>query len=371
MDLLRIIILIDFVLAFIGLIIPKAKRLNNEAYCKVLNYLFGFLLFHFTYVFLCKTFYPGNMWIENSAPFGLMYGPFIYFASKAGLRMKIYKKEVLVLCAPYIVFELLHIAFLLFGVQGDSILGKVYMDILSSFIAAGFIGFSVYSIWLYFKNEPERITKFFINAIFSGILIIGVGFLFVKALILEPETNPNIVDSSGLLIYLVAFLMILSIYFMLFIWKQNDDDLTLASANAPPAQAPSTSPDQSTSYANSSLSEDDIDRYVEKLDKYVESEEPWKNTELRLKDLAETLKMPKHHLTQVLNTRKNKTFNEYINGMRVEYALEFLNRKDKSISMEDIGYRSGFNSKTSFYRWFKKLKNMTPAAYMKSLIEEE
>ncbi len=68
-----------------------------------------------------------------------------------------------------------------------------------------------------------------------------------------------------------------------------------------------------------------------------------------------------------INIEFNKNFYNYINYHRIRYAEKFLkdhNKKDETILT--IAYNSGFQSKTSFNNYFKKINGMTPSEYRKS-----
>src|SRR5699024_187331 len=104
------------------------------------------------------------------------------------------------------------------------------------------------------------------------------------------------------------------------------------------------------------------------LDQYMKNREVWKNHDLRLDILADEMKMQRHHITQVLSVQKGKNFNFYVNEMRIQHACRLIEEgKNDDVSLVDIGYMSGFNSKSTFYRWFREIKNMTPAQYLEKL----
>ena len=66
----------------------------------------------------------------------------------------------------------------------------------------------------------------------------------------------------------------------------------------------------------------------------------------------------------VLNIHLKKNFYQFINAYRVEYASRLL--RDDRMENENIltvALDSGFNSKTSFNTYFKKIRNMTPREF--------
>jgi AraC-like DNA-binding protein len=59
------------------------------------------------------------------------------------------------------------------------------------------------------------------------------------------------------------------------------------------------------------------------------------------------------------------TFVEYVNAIRVGYACKLLGDEDRNIV--EIAYESGFKNLANFNRQFKRLKNMTPSEYRRTI----
>ena len=59
-------------------------------------------------------------------------------------------------------------------------------------------------------------------------------------------------------------------------------------------------------------------------------------------------------------------FSDLVNSYRVELAKETL-IKDKHLSVEGVALNSGFNSRATFYRVFKKHTGFSPTEYLNSL----
>lgn len=86
---------------------------------------------------------------------------------------------------------------------------------------------------------------------------------------------------------------------------------------AQPEELPTTNKED-TSYANYGLKQDDAVALSGKLKIYMETEQPYINMDLTLKDLASALDTYPHYITQVLNTVFNQNFYDFINTYRVE-----------------------------------------------------
>ena len=77
------------------------------------------------------------------------------------------------------------------------------------------------------------------------------------------------------------------------------------------------------------------------------------------------LKLPSHHLSQVLNEGMEINYSDFVNGYRIELAKQKLKEeKYRHYSIFAIGMECGFTNKTTFNRTFKKVTGMTPSEYM-------
>ncbi|WP_321345280.1 two-component regulator propeller domain-containing protein [uncultured Draconibacterium sp.] len=121
-------------------------------------------------------------------------------------------------------------------------------------------------------------------------------------------------------------------------------------------------------YQSSGLSDKDLNAIVEKVKQYVKTEKVYLNTDIKLSEVAKELNMPSHHISQALNQVLDQGFSDFINKYRVRevrYLLE--NDAQKNLTLMAIARQCGFNSKTSFYRVFKKFTGKTPIDYIDSL----
>ncbi len=117
--------------------------------------------------------------------------------------------------------------------------------------------------------------------------------------------------------------------------------------------------------SNSFLSEPASELIKEKITTYFQKEKPYMKPELNMTLLSETLKIPKHHLTEVLNGKLGKNFFQFVNEYRIEEVKKQLSNPKNPYSIEAIGYECGFNSKSTFFSVFKSMTGKTPMEYKK------
>lgn len=75
--------------------------------------------------------------------------------------------------------------------------------------------------------------------------------------------------------------------------------------------------------------------------------------------------LSKRQISKLLNNELNISFTDYLNKMRIDYALRLMN-KDKRIVMSEIAEACGFVNQQYFSSIFKKIKGETPSSYLKT-----
>ncbi len=117
-------------------------------------------------------------------------------------------------------------------------------------------------------------------------------------------------------------------------------------------------------YESSNLQDQKKEKYVSRLLDYMDTEKPHLQSELTLSELSEQVKIPTHHLSQIINEKLKCNFLDFINGYRVKEVQNHLSDPDsKNLTILSLAFESGFNSKSTFYAAFKKQTSMTPNQY--------
>lgn len=150
----------------------------------------------------------------------------------------------------------------------------------------------------------------------------------------------------GLLLFWMAFNGYIHIRFM-----------RLSDAN------PKKKPQRKETY---NLQEKQITELGEKLEYLMVQKQPFLNPDLSLASLAGDLDISTKALSLVINETQAKSYNDYVNHYRIEYLKQqFLNPESQSISLLELAFDAGFNSKATFNRVFKQITGLTPSEYRK------
>lgn len=109
---------------------------------------------------------------------------------------------------------------------------------------------------------------------------------------------------------------------------------------------------------------------AKRIDDYLNQTEAFTNPDITIRILADCLTVPVEKISAAINKEMNKNFFDLINEKRVDKAKVLLSCKLDKITIEGIGLEAGFNSRTSFYRAFKKYTAINPSEYINQLEQD-
>lgn len=112
--------------------------------------------------------------------------------------------------------------------------------------------------------------------------------------------------------------------------------------------------------------EEEVEPHIISLQTFLLEKEPYTNPDLTLEMLAQEINIPINRLSLIINRGLNKNFYDLINEKRVEKSKVLLREMSTETTIEYVAYESGFNSRASFYRAFKKHTGITPTEFLKN-----
>lgn len=121
-------------------------------------------------------------------------------------------------------------------------------------------------------------------------------------------------------------------------------------------------------YINSGLGEEQAVGYKKQIKWYFESTECFLRADLSLEILSKELQISKHYLSEIFNIHIGKSFYSFIAEYRITYAIERLKNEGGRLKIESLAHECGFNSKTSFNRYFKEITGFNPSEYISNRI---
>lgn len=364
------------VLVLATLYISRQKG-SQVLFYKVADFYLLFVLLHTTYIIIIRLFFKDSEMIGLASPFILGYGPFFFVGLRSLVDEKLKRKELLLHFSPLFIFTAIYI-FLISNLDNWQPYFMSFYITVYSLAAMSVLG---YSFWALILNqdlnkkslkEKEQLFKT------SGTASLIIGLLFVAIVLMKAISHEKIkIEVFGIVVFGGVFIStILAFKFRInnlieelkekkisvsdtVVSLEEDLQIEKVEIFREPVQL-------LQKYNKSALSNATLEEYKSKLNHLIDIEKVYLDNELSLESLAKKMKMPMHHLTQLFNVYLGENFNQYINKYRINYACQLLiNNKNKkeSLSIEQVAFNSGFNSKVSFNRHFKNILGYTPKEY--------
>lgn len=116
------------------------------------------------------------------------------------------------------------------------------------------------------------------------------------------------------------------------------------------------------------VQDDAISTQISRLKQYMAEREPFLDPSLTIQELANQIDIPVRDLSVLINHHMDQHFFDFVNEYRIQKAMGILKDQSRSqLTVLEILYEVGFNSKSSFNTSFKKHTNLTPTAYRNAL----
>ncbi|WP_291286984.1 helix-turn-helix domain-containing protein [Flavobacterium sp.] len=119
---------------------------------------------------------------------------------------------------------------------------------------------------------------------------------------------------------------------------------------------------------NIGINEELVVQILEKLT-HFEKTKGYLFSSVTVQSLSSTFETNSKYVSKVVNTYKEKTFVQYINDLRIEYALQSLEEDSKlqKYTIQALAVEFGFNNAESFSTAFYKKTGIKPVYFIKQL----
>lgn len=350
----------------------RGKRLSNVLLgvffiLIAINLLDLFLSIHGLY-----TYYARVALVDDG--FFLAFGPLIFLYTKSVIyRNFVFRKRALLHFIPFFIFTFLLV--LLQNLSPPEPRVQILTDIQSGNMPVGiqFVSLAMhFHILVYSYFAYREVIKFrnVIRQRFSTIDKINLDWLnfmikMLTIIILVALVN-NFIPFTFLKDYVGFSLIILILFILYFISR------VIFTALKQPALFSGIELEQEIKYAGSSLTDSERLDYEKVLSRFMEKEKLYQQSDLTIDQLATTVEINPKILSQVINQSFNKSYFDFINGYRIQEAQRIMaNSDDDRLTIQEVLYQSGFNSKSSFNTFFKKETGLTPSEFKRSIQKEK
>ena len=299
-------------------------------------------------------------------PFPFMHGPMLYLYVLYVTNQNSGKKIWLLHWLPVLMIYIALSQFLLLSPQDRATVyqnkGKGYetlsqvIKILMILSGILYVGLSLLAVRKYKKEISEQYSnteKINLNWVYY--LIIGIALIWIAVMI-----------RNNILIFSMVVLFILVAAYFGISWVGILDYSVVKTEGIIEKITVENSPEV-PKYEKTFVGEEAIQDIYNKLVIQMEKEKLYKDPELNLNYVAKLLDVHPNILSQTINFVENRNFYDYINRQRIEeFKRIAVLPENGKFTILALAFESGFNSKTSFNRNFKKYMNCSPREFLKS-----
>lgn len=206
-------------------------------------------------------------------------------------------------------------------------------------------------IYSSFNQDNFRLLQFILNS-----------FLFLFGLSLLHSFLPFIGFKNGLFITLLLLILFMLYFVNAVLIRMLNQSASISGGITQSVFK------KKEKYADSSLSTRDLQGYKDKLQSYMIDNERYLDNELSIHDLSKEINISSKLCSQVINEGFDCNFFDFVNKFRIERAKSLLtDSTDEKLTISEVMYDAGFNSKSSFNTAFKKFTKKTPTQFKKEL----
>lgn len=125
-------------------------------------------------------------------------------------------------------------------------------------------------------------------------------------------------------------------------------------------------PYKATSSDSELVQDKTLSQWTHIIKELMQTEQLHQDSELTLSKVAARLDVNISLLSRIINLGFNKNFNDFVNEFRVQdFITKVQSNQHQRETLLSLAFESGFNSKSTFNRVFKKFMGITPQDYIR------
>ena len=341
------------------LLISKKNKSDSDKILTFWMFLIAAHLFFFFINFTGDIYnYPFLLGIEQPLP--LLHGVFLYFYVSSLTRQMPENRKLLLLHFLPVTVTYAYLS-TFFALPGDQKI-QIYLNhgegydwfLLVKWYAMAFLGlfYVTWSAVLLWKHENNIRDQFSdlekINLHWLRTLTYGLGGIWLLVIFFRND----VLTFTGVVVF---------VFLIGFFGVRQGEIFTHGLLQ------PETT-EEKKKYPKSGLTEEASTKLHQALIQLMGEGALYKNSELSIDDLSSKLGVHPNYLSQVINQKEKKNFFDFVNTYRIEEFKRLIAMpKNQHLTLLSVAFDCGFNSKSSFNRYFKKATGQTPSEYFAAL----
>jgi len=301
-------------------------------------------------------------WVGLSEFSILFFGPTVYLFTQSTIHKTKFKLSDLVHYIPGVLYSLV-ITFYYLLAPNEVIIERIntgeFYRVVKILVGIGLtVNLTYWSISIYnfltFRSNLQQEVSYNITLQFLRNFLVAIGICLMVWLTLylfSLNATENIEIKLRAFVWTAIALIILFITYYHMITPK-----VLAYDSLLPKGA---------KYQQSKFSTKDLDKLKLELEEIMRNKKPYLNQKLLKAELADLMGISNPELARLLNERIGMNFFEFVNYYRIQEFIKLSqSEKGKALTFFAIAQESGFNSKATFNKSFKKIMGCSPSAYL-------
>ncbi|MFP4288346.1 MAG: helix-turn-helix domain-containing protein, partial [Bacteroidales bacterium] len=375
---MNIILIVGFsqalILSFL-IFLKKGKNLS-DFFLGSLFIVFGITLFlGYAELYNRQNNYPYPALMNTSAPLILLHGPILWMYIKSLTSQRFRWKGIYLLHFIPFLFALILLWATNYSLPAkerilletsEAFKNQISFPFLVALIALSTQGYFIWGIVMIHQYQ-KKIRTYFSNV--SQIDLKWLKFLLISSVffyafnsglyILDIFTHWFSYNTMQTLAYSFSSVFILVLGF----YGHSQTDLFRSQPINVELSAPKRA-EEPESLQNQTLTKRDQE-FINHLLSFMQNKKPHLNPDLTLADLSRQTDVSMDYLSYILNKQIHKSFFDFVNHYRIkEFKTRCQHGLDHKYTIMGVAYESGFNSKATFNRVFKKQTGLTPGQYI-------
>lgn len=320
-------------------------------------------LLHLVATYICSIFYPGKLYLAIAFPSSTLYGMMFFVLYHVSWGNKRFSHSLYLHIIPFVLTLVGYVILM----TNSGWRYHYFHDYFTSLYTYSSLLFVTYVLMIgWFHSGPDynfaefiKIGKHFLLPL--SLLVLGLNILFIKY---GNPGNPGIYNTFYLAFYITVSLPVIRLSHPLY--KQNLSPHVrkafikrVGERRSTLSTAPRVVPEDSSPYF---VPEDLAEMYRGEIKKFIASK-AYLDIDLNKQAFCEYVNIPKTHISPFLKQEYDKSFNGFINELRLAYAANELSRAELVYTIDDLSFICGFRSRASFYRNFTALFGCPPHRY--------
>lgn len=231
-------------------------------------------------------------------------------------------------------------------IDKQDVILRIFLFIVSVITPSVNFLFLFFKRWIPYRRKQNHSTIIYMSCF--GLIMSGYIWLML--------------GTSGLSFNIFGYLVIIPMIYLNRLYLRNENPLSLPPN---PAEQLKSENAEVVREMEASVTVLELNNQLQSL---MKEQKPFINPEYSLSDLLGEMNTNEHRLTNVLRYNGFSGFREYINFIRLQYFKEQA-ALHKDSTVKELMFKSGFTSRSSFYRYFSSIEKMSPTEYIEKLKE--